>query len=100
MPAECVLYVGVKLESSLRMPFAEADPARFAVLSLAATDAWAMLAGPEQSPSGPEYSARLTADERPRILGKPPAHTDAWPQAVAATGQGGDRTSVRQGKGR
>src|SRR3546814_1711514 len=45
MPAECVLDVGVKLESSLRMPFAEADPARFAVLSLAATDAWAMQIG-------------------------------------------------------
>src|SRR3546814_9566132 len=73
MPAECVLDVGVKLESSMRMPFAEADPARFAVLSLAATDAWAMLAGPEQSASGLDDYERLTGDERPRILGQPTA---------------------------
>ncbi len=89
-PAECVLDVGVKLESSLRMPFAEADPARFAVLSLAATDAWAMLAGPEQSASGLDDYERLTGDERPRILGQPTADTAAWSQAFAATEKGGE----------
>src|SRR3546814_6890022 len=72
------------------MPFAEADPARFAVLSLAATDAWAMLAGPEQSASGLDDYERLTGDERPCILGQPTADTAAWSQAFAATEKGGE----------
>src|SRR3546814_19710918 len=72
------------------MPFAEADPARFAVLSLAATDAWAMLAGPEQSASGLDDYERLTGDERPRILGQPTADTAAWPRTFAAAGEGGE----------
>src|SRR3546814_17292942 len=89
MPAECVLYVGVKLESSLRMPFAEADPARFAVLSLAATDAWAMLAGPEPSASGLDAYERLIGAARPRLLGPPTAAPAAWTQAFAAAEKGG-----------
>lgn len=90
MPADCVLDLGAKLESSLHLPFAEADPARFALLSLAATDAWAMLTGPEQSASGIDDYERLTGDARPRVLGTLDADAAAWSHGFAASDMDGE----------
>ena len=90
MPAQCTLDLDAKLESSLRLPFAEADPARFRLLSVAATDAWAMLAGPEQSASGAEDYERLTGDSRPARLTRAEAGAAEWAEAFAMTEKDGE----------
>jgi len=89
MPAECWLDRGTTLETNLHLPFADSDPARFALLSMAAVDVWAMLSGPEQSASGLADYERLTGDDRPgRLCQSGDAST--WSQVLASKERDGD----------
>jgi hypothetical protein len=89
MPAECWLDCGATLETSLHLPFADNDPARFALLSMAAVDVWAMLSGPEQSASGLADYERLTGDDRPGRL-RQPGDASTWSQVLAPGDRDGD----------
>lgn len=90
MPGECWLDWGAGLETNLHLPFADSDPARFALLSMAAVDAWAMLSGPEQSASGLTDYERLTGDDRPARLLASVGDAGTWPQVLAAGERDGD----------
>lgn len=90
MPGECWLDRGTTLETNLHLPFADTDPARFALLSMAAVDAWAMLAGPEQSASGLADYERLTGDGRPARLLQASGDAATWSQVLAESEQDGD----------
>ena len=89
MPAECWLDCGTTLETSLHLPFADNDPARFALLSMAAVDVWAMLSGPEQSASGLADYERMTGDDRPGRL-RQSGDASTWSQVLALGDRDGD----------
>lgn len=89
MPAECWLDRGTILDTNLHLPFADNDPARFALLSMAAVDVWAMLSGPEQSASGLADYERLTSDDRPGRL-RQSGDASTWSQVLAPGDRDGD----------
>ncbi len=89
MLAECWLDRGTALETNLHLPFADNDPARFALLSMAAVDVWAMLSGPEQSASGLADYERLTGDDRPGRL-RQSGDASTWSQVLAQADREGD----------
>lgn len=90
MPAECWLDRGTTLETHVHLPFADNDPARFSLLSMAAVDVWAMLAGPEQSASGLADYERLTGDDRPARLRQADGDAATWSQVLAPSDKDGD----------
>jgi hypothetical protein len=83
MAAESWLGLGAKLDSELHLPFTEEDPARFAPLSIAATDAWATLAGPDRTVSGLADYERLTGDGRPARLTSSSTDAAVWAEALS-----------------
>lgn len=89
MPAECWLDRGTTLETNLHLPFADNDPARFALLSMAAVDVWAMLSGPEQSASGLADYERMTGDDRPGRLCQS-GDMSTWSQVLASSDRDDD----------
>lgn len=90
MPGECWLDHGATLETNLHLPFADTDPARFTLLSMAAADAWGILAGPEQSASGLADYERLTGDDRPARLIPSVGDPGIWSRVLAAGERDGD----------
>ena len=85
MAAESWLDLGAALDSSLHLPFADEDPARFAPLSMAAADAWGLLAGPDASASGLSDYQRLTGDDRPARLRASAVDPTVWGPALSST---------------